>query len=725
MDAKKAVTAQDWYKKHGLEPDADGWFPNVPECKNLPVDNAKWVENIAHNIQLDVPNAKACHYNPRTMVMVCGGPTAKNYLEEIRAKSLDPDYDVFCSNKTGEWLLQNGIIPQYHMILDSKKAKVKDVALKHPDITYLLALNCDPAVFDELKDNRVMRFFCPSNIGGENLDKQEVEKYITEPMLMICGGTMAGVRAITIAEGLGYRNLEYYGFDACIESKDKHYAYEKKHNEAILTVEAEDGRQFLSTHIFADQVSQVMQWRMMLPWVKIKVHGDSFMSHMLALDAKKHVPKHALRMTSEYLELQRQMHVPENYGISGHKHAKTVHGLASQLVQKYGSVSVLDYGCGQSTLKRALDGFRPIENMDWREYDPSIAGKDLEPEPADLVVCSDVLEHIEPDCLVNVLDHIESLAKKLAFFWIDTEEAIKVLPDGRNAHICLHPPDWWFRKIKARFIVAESSVYERAVAFVGQSVAFTKKEYKEPQNIHDPDRKLMAGSDNATSKFSWGENSKQAEKYKDPRISYEIDGVIKRIIEAPLALDPFPYLYLDGIFSPEFYGILIRNLNVEYKSLYEARKCQGYDERSVHDPKNEFWSQLDETMRDGRLKLAVCAKFGRYDPTFKDETLLIRDASGYNIGPHTDSPKKVATLLFYLPTDDRLKEAGTSIYAPKKNGHKCNGDRHWFAKDFDCIKTMPYVPNSMFAFLKSDISFHGVEPSAGVRDTLLYDIRTS
>ena len=226
MESKQAVTPQEWYDKHGLKPDEDGWFQIVPECKKLSVENDKWLENIAHNIQLDVPNAKACDYNPRTMVMVCGGVTAKNYLEEIRAKSLDPEYDVFCSNKTGEWLLQNGIVPQYHMIIDSRKAKLKDVALTHPDITYLLALNVDPSVFDALKNHKVLKFFCPSNIGGEELDKQEVEKYITEPMLMVCGGTMAGVRAITLAEGLGYRSLEYYGFDACLASIDEHYAYD-------------------------------------------------------------------------------------------------------------------------------------------------------------------------------------------------------------------------------------------------------------------------------------------------------------------------------------------------------------------------------------------------------------------------------------------------------------------------------------------------------------------
>jgi hypothetical protein len=40
--------------------------------------------------------------------------------------------------------------------------------------------------------------------------------------------------------------------------------------------------------------------------------------------------------------------------------------------------------------------------------------------------------------------------------------------------------------------------------------------------------------------------------------------------------------------------------------------------------------------------------------------------------------------------------------------------------------TMPYVPNALFAFMKTPNSFHGVEPIQEPqvqRDLLLYDIR--
>ena len=43
---------------------------------------------------------------------------------------------------------------------------------------------------------------------------------------------------------------------------------------------------------------------------------------------------------------------------------------------------------------------------------------------------------------------------------------------------------------------------------------------------------------------------------------------------------------------------------------------------------------------------------------------------------------------------------------------------------FDRLMAMPYKPNSLFAFLKTPNSFHGVEPVLEVRrDLLLYDIK--
>ena len=90
------------------------------------------------------------------------------------------------------------------------------------------------------------------------------------------------------------------------------------------------------------------------------------------------------------------------------------------------------------------------------EYDPVVPEWAGEPEPHDLVFCGDVMEHVEPECVAPVVDHIASLTNRLAIFTICMVPSKKMLPDGRNAHICLRHEDWWLSHLRRRFIVTEA-----------------------------------------------------------------------------------------------------------------------------------------------------------------------------------------------------------------------------------------------------------------------------
>ncbi|HEX7560392.1 MAG TPA: methyltransferase domain-containing protein [Usitatibacter sp.] len=147
-----------------------------------------------------------------------------------------------------------------------------------------------------------------------------------------------------------------------------------------------------------------------------------------------------MKITPQYRELNRTLHFGAFYGISGAHWAKSVASICKTI----GSRDVLDYGCGQRTLEKAL-GF-PIRN-----YDPCIDGLEATPAPADLVVCTDVLEHIEPECLDEVLDDLRRVTRRFGFLVIASRPALKNLPDGRNAHLIQEGEEWWLPKIAARW----------------------------------------------------------------------------------------------------------------------------------------------------------------------------------------------------------------------------------------------------------------------------------
>lgn len=156
-----------------------------------------------------------------------------------------------------------------------------------------------------------------------------------------------------------------------------------------------------------------------------------------------------MKITPEYLEMNRQLHATGRYGVSGARWAQAVRIVCDRV----GSRDVLDYGCGQRSLEKEL-GFA-IHN-----YDPCIEGLDAPPAPADVVVCTDVLEHIEPDCIDEVLDDLARLTRKVGFLVIATRPAEKTLPDGRNAHLILEGPAWWLPKLRSRFRIGGMTEYE-------------------------------------------------------------------------------------------------------------------------------------------------------------------------------------------------------------------------------------------------------------------------
>ena len=150
------------------------------------------------------------------------------------------------------------------------------------------------------------------------------------------------------------------------------------------------------------------------------------------------MPMNAL-ITPAYLALQVELHQrPNGYGGKGGKWAEAVRSL----VDRFGATSVLDYGCGEGGLKRAL---RPMCDSRIRidEYDVAVSGKDVRPVFADLVVCTDVLEHVEPELLAAVLAHLKLLARKAVFAVIATRPSGKIMADGRNAHLIQESSEWW------------------------------------------------------------------------------------------------------------------------------------------------------------------------------------------------------------------------------------------------------------------------------------------
>ncbi len=152
-------------------------------------------------------------------------------------------------------------------------------------------------------------------------------------------------------------------------------------------------------------------------------------------------------ISPEYVAINRRLHDErDDYGAKAFKDAPLVVSLARQ----NGLKVLLDYGCGKGTLKPAVLAANP--ELVVLEYDPAIPGKDTLPTtPVDAVVALDVMEHVEPERLDDVLQSMVALRPRCVFFLVATRPAMKSLPDGRNAHLIIQPTEWWQNRFAPYF----------------------------------------------------------------------------------------------------------------------------------------------------------------------------------------------------------------------------------------------------------------------------------
>ena len=154
-------------------------------------------------------------------------------------------------------------------------------------------------------------------------------------------------------------------------------------------------------------------------------------------------------ISEQYRAQQKTLHDAGNYGTVAEHFAPMV----AEVINRLEVTHLLDYGCGSNlSLPKALAKAGSVKHkFKYQAYDPCVEKYSAPPVPAEFVVCIDVLEHIEEDCIDSVLDHLQEMTEAVGFFSVDTGPAMKSLPDGRNAHILQRPVEWWLMRICARF----------------------------------------------------------------------------------------------------------------------------------------------------------------------------------------------------------------------------------------------------------------------------------
>lgn len=179
-------------------------------------------------------------------------------------------------------------------------------------------------------------------------------------------------------------------------------------------------------------------------------------------------------------EQNQSLHEAGNFGTMGEQYAP----LVAEIINRLQVNHLLDYGCGSKlSLASGLRG-KVRHAFKYQAYDPCVPEFASAPVPAQMVACIDVLEHIEPDRIDDVLDHLYELVEEVGIFSVTCVPAAKSLPDGRNAHLIQQPPEWWLPRLMARF---ELQTFQVMSADENGTVCFYVIVHARPRQIEATD----------------------------------------------------------------------------------------------------------------------------------------------------------------------------------------------------------------------------------------------
>ena len=295
-----------------------------------PVPDEEALENIRETFQFDLPillRSKEKKDNP--FIFVAGGPTLLQFIDEVRERKKNGDL-ICTSNFTHDFLIDQGIIPDICSVIDPKKIVANYIKKPHKDVRYLIGTVCNKDVFQNLitAGVKVEKILVGYGMSGDRDVNLQQDHYHMSPRDYLVGGTMMGLRAMNLAELMGYKTIEYYGMDSCFSSDHPEliyeddpryketlvkshgriyedastgkkfaynedpkggffYAYPKQRGENVCIVKTIDGRRFLTSITFAEQAKQFIKWAERFEGrLNIILHGDSLTSHMWNLVQK-------------------------------------------------------------------------------------------------------------------------------------------------------------------------------------------------------------------------------------------------------------------------------------------------------------------------------------------------------------------------------------------------------------------------------------------------------
>lgn len=216
-------------------------------------------------------------------LIVGGAPSLSETLTTLRLHRARKGV-VFAVNAVHDYLIERGIVPDYHVMLDARAENAQFVSKPHRGVKYLIAAQCHPDVFDALAGYDVT-VWCGWVEGMVGV----AERHPHLPITLVGGGNTVVLKTWALAQLMGFRRVSLFGVDSSYRG-DANHAYPQPLNdgEAVMDVVVE-GRTFKAARWMARQAHDFQQManRFVAEGGDLTVYGDGLIPWIAKCMAKE------------------------------------------------------------------------------------------------------------------------------------------------------------------------------------------------------------------------------------------------------------------------------------------------------------------------------------------------------------------------------------------------------------------------------------------------------
>lgn len=394
---------------------------------------SKLLENIRFNSSNNNKWIKREEPHNRVAILCGSGYSLKNDIGKVHSM----DGDVFALNAACGFLNENGIIPDYQVMIDAKPNTASLIAGAKE---HLFGATVDPLCFEKT-DATLFQLQIDDDETQEYLDKIAPHDYT-----MMCTAVSVGLVAASLVYTMGYRKLHFFGYDSSHKGEESHVVKQEM-NSDVPCMEVEfAGKSYLSSLPMKLQAERFLNIAHLLEQegCELIVHGDGLLPAMYNAKGED--------LTEQ--EKYQRMWSMQTY--RDYSPAQQVVGDIIKTLQP--DDTILDFGCGTGRAAREItDLGHNVILIDFTSNCRDECASDLPFVQLDLLesmplrakygYCIDVMEHIEKRNVEKAINNIMKSATKV-FFQISTVDDKCGPMIGHVLHHTVKPMSWWSSKMK-------------------------------------------------------------------------------------------------------------------------------------------------------------------------------------------------------------------------------------------------------------------------------------